>query len=222
MSEPDDPRWLDEVGDELRQEVPVRAAWRARLLEDVARARRPVEGDDFDDRNDELPVIPAASVETATASRPRERLIVLHPLAGIAAAVVFIALGVGATLTALSWRAGTLADSAAVSGKTPRPGTTLVSNASAEREVVRFELSAPTASRVALVGSFNQWIPVATPLQRDSSSGKWIVSLRLPPGRHVYAFVVDGDVKADPTAPRAADDDFGSANSVVLVAGRAS
>jgi len=222
MSEPDDPRWLDEVGDELRQEVPVRAAWRARLLEDVARARRPVEGDDFDDRNDELPGIPGASVETTTASRPRERLIVLHPLAGIAAAVVFIALGVGATLTALSWRARTLADNAAVSGKTPRSGTTLVSNASADREVVRFELSAPTASRVALVGSFNQWNPVATPLRRDSSTGKWIVSLRLPPGRHVYAFVVDGDVKADPTAPRAADDDFGSANSVVLVAGRAS
>jgi 1,4-alpha-glucan branching enzyme len=97
-----------------------------------------------------------------------------------------------------------------------------VSNASADREVVRFELSAPTAARVALVGSFNEWNPVATPLQRDSSTGKWIVSLRLPPGRHVYAFVVDGDVKADPTAPRAADDDFGSANSVVLVGGRTS
>jgi len=73
MSEPDSPRWLDEIGDELRQEVPVRAAWRARLLDDVARARRPVAGDDFDDRNDELPVIPAASVETAAASRLRER-----------------------------------------------------------------------------------------------------------------------------------------------------
>jgi hypothetical protein len=33
----------------------------------------------------------------------------------------------------------------------------------------------------------------------------------------VYAFVVDGDVTADPAAPRAADDDFGSTNSVVLV-----
>ena len=222
MSEPDNPRWLDEVGDELRQEVPVRAAWRARLLDDVARARRPGAGDDFDDRNDELPVIPAASVETAAASRLRERRIVLHPLTGIAAAVVFIALGVGATLTALSWRTRTLADSSTANGTTPRPGTTLVSNASADREVVRFELSAPTAARVALVGSFNEWNPVATPLQRDSSTGKWIVSLRLPPGRHVYAFVVDGDVKADPTAPRAADDDFGSANSVVLVGGRTS
>ena len=222
MSEPDNPRWLDEVGDELRQEVPVRAAWRAHLLDDVARARRPGAGDDFDDRNDELPVIPAASVETAAASRLRERRIVLHPLTGIAAAVVFIALGVGATLTALSWRTRTLADSSTANGTTLRPGATLVSNASAEREVVRFELSAPTASRVALVGSFNEWNPVATPLQRDSSTGKWIVSLRLPPGRHVYAFVVDGDVKADPTAPRAADDDFGSANSVVLVGGRTS
>ena len=222
MSEPDNPRWLDEIGDELRQEVPVRAAWRARLLDDVARARRPVAGDDFDDRNDEPPVIPAASTETAAASPLRERRIVLHPLTGIAAAVVFIALGVGATLTALSWRTRTLADSSTANGTTPRPGTTLVSNASADREVVRFELSAPTAARVALVGSFNEWNPVATPLQRDSSTGKWIVSLRLPPGRHVYAFVVDGDVKADPTAPRAADDDFGSANSVVLVGGRAS
>ena len=223
MSEPDSPRWLDEIGDELRQEVPVRAAWRTRLLEDVARARRPVAGDDFDDRTDELPMIPTASVETAVAaSRRRERVIVLHPLAGIAAAVVFIALGVGATLTALSWRTRTVADNSTVSGATPRPGTTLVSNAPADREVVRFELSAPTASRVTLVGSFNEWNPAATPLQRDSSTGKWIVSLRLPPGRHVYAFVVDGDVKADPTAPRAADDDFGSANSVVLVGGRAS
>jgi hypothetical protein len=221
MSEPDDPRWLDEVGDELRQEVPVRAAWRARLLEDVARARRPVAGDDFDDRHDELPAIVAASVETV-ASQPRQRRIVMHPLTGIAAAVVFIALGVGATLTALSWRTRTLADSSTVSGATPRPGATHISNTPADREVVRFELVAPTASRVALVGSFNAWNPVATPLERDSSTGKWIVSLRLPPGRHVYAFVVDGDVKADPTAPRAADDDFGSANSVVLVGGRAS
>jgi 1,4-alpha-glucan branching enzyme len=69
-----------------------------------------------------------------------------------------------------------------------------------------------------LVGSFNEWDPGATPLVRDVASGKWVVSLRLPPGRHVYAFVVDGDVTADPSAPRAADDDFGSVNSVVLVA----
>jgi hypothetical protein len=217
MSEPDNPRWLDDVSDELRQEVPVRAAWRTRLLDDVAQARRPVAGDDFDAlSHDDL----AASGEVPGTRRSRR--IVLTPMTGIAAAVAFMAIGVGATLTALSLRAPHVSNASPIaSGLTPSAATTLVSNA-ADREVVRFELAAPSASRVSLVGSFNEWNPVATPLERDPSSGKWIVSLRLPPGRHVYSFVVDGDVTADPTAPRAADDDFGSANSVVLVSGRVS
>jgi hypothetical protein len=211
MSEPDNPRWLDDVGDELRHEVPVRAAWRARLLDDVARARRPITGDDFDDRDDDVE-LDAATAAPLGNRRTRARRIVLRPLTGIAAAVAFVALGAGAMFAALSWRSQSPGDAS----------TTLVSAATPDREVVRFELAAPTASRVTLVGSFNEWNPVATPLRRDPSSGKWMVSLRLPPGRHVYAFVVDGDVTADPTAPRTADDDFGSANSVLLVGGRSS
>ena len=187
-------------------------AWRARLLDDVARARRPITGDDFDDRDDDVE-LDAATVAPLGNRRTRARRIVLRPLTGIAAAVAFVALGAGATFAALSWRAARSPGDAS---------TTLVSAASPDREVVRFELAAPTASRVTLVGSFNEWNPVATPLRRDPSSGKWMVSLRLPPGRHVYAFVVDGDVTADPTAPRTADDDFGSANSVLLVGGRSS
>ena len=208
MSEPDDPRWLADVGDELRQDVPVRAAWRAQLLDDVANAPRP----SLD-----------AAGDSADGAHARRRRIVLSPLAGIAAAVTFAALGAGATWLALSSRttASTVAtvDSATKTGAS----ATLASNTPAtDREIVRFELAAPRAAHVALVGSFNEWNPVATPLERDASSGKWIVSLRLPPGRHVYAFVVDGDVTADPAAPRAADDDFGSANSVLLVGGRSS
>jgi hypothetical protein len=222
MSEPDDPRWLRDVGDELRSDVPVRPAWRARLLDDVARARRPIAGDDFDDRDDDLVVSDA----TATLPRPRSRArrIVLTPMTGIAAAIAFMAIGVAATLTALSLRSPRATDPSAITNTTtPSTNTAHVSNPSAsDREVVRFELAAPSASRVTLVGSFNEWNPTATPLERDPASGKWIVSLRLPPGRHVYSFVVDGDVTADPTAPRTADVDFGSANSVVLVAGRAS
>ena len=207
MSGPDDPRWLADVGDELRQEVPVRAAWRAQLLEDIANTPRPS-------------LDAADGVGTAPA---RRRRIVLSPLAGIAAALTFTVLGAGATWLALSSRmtASTIAtvDSATNTGA----NATLASNTpAADREIVRFELAAPRAAHVALVGSFNEWNPGATPLQRDPSTGKWIVSLRLPPGRHVYAFVVDGDVTADPAAPRAADDDFGSANSVVLVSGRTS
>ena len=222
MSEPDNPRWLENVGDELRQEVPVRASWRARLLDDVARARRPIPGDDFDDRDDDGTLLSANGVAPISATRARHRRIVLRPLAGLAAALVFVALGAGATLTALSWRARGAGENP-TAGATPSGSTTsLVSNTGADREVVRFELAAPSASRVTLVGSFNEWNPVATPLQRDPATGKWIVSLRLPPGRHVYAFLVDGDVTTDPAAPRAADDDFGSANSVLLVGGRAS
>ena len=206
MSEPDNPRWLSDISDELRREVPVRSAWRSRLLGDVARAARPSVDDDVDDRFDE-PVDEASGV--------RRRSIVLSPLAGLAAAALFVALGAGITYRTMSSRASRDDVSAATD---PRAAVVTTNTASTvDREIVRFELSAPKASRVALVGSFNEWNPVATPLVRDPATGNWVVSLRLPPGRHVYAFVVDGDVTADPAAPRAADDDFGSANSVVFV-----
>jgi len=42
--------------------------------------------------------------------------------------------------------------------------------------------------------------------------------VHLPPGRHVFAYAVDGDLKIDPTAPRAVEDDFGVPSSVVVVA----
>ena len=218
MSEPDkspnNPRWLNEISDELRETVPVRAAWRSRLLDEVAHARRPSAGDTYDDRVDDR------SVGTPGAARPPRR-IVLRPLAAIAAAVLFAALGAGVTYATLS-AGSTRSDAPGDAGR----GTTLVSDARTgdgdARETVRFTLAAPNATHVAIVGSFNEWNPVATPLIRDRATGTWIVSLRLPPGRHVYAFVVDGNVKADPAAPRAADDDFGSSNSVVLVSGSAS
>ena len=217
MSEPDNPRWLNDTSDELRREVPVRAAWRTRLLDDVARSRRPSVDDDFDDRFDDVE-------SSAAAARSRGRTIVLTPVSGLAAAALFAVLGAGVTYGVLSSRAaGRDASSGTTSGRNlastaaPLP-TSAPGGSTGDRETVRFELAAPRASRVMLVGSFNEWNPAATPLVRDVASGKWVVSLRLPPGRHVYAFVVDGDVTADPTAPRAADDDFGSANSVVFVA----
>ena len=216
MSEPDSPRWLNEVGDELRREVPVRAAWRARLLDEVAHTRRPTASDDFDDRD--------VNTTSVAPTRTRDRRIQISPVAAIAAALVFAAVGAGGAVATMSWRTRTAGDPATTAvnpSSTPASPGTLVSSGT-DRETVRFELAAPNASNVALVGSFNEWNPVATPLTRDATSGKWIVSLRLPPGRHVYAFVVDGDVTADPSAPRAADDDFGSANSVVLVSGRSS
>lgn len=82
----------------------------------------------------------------------------------------------------------------------------------------QFILDAPRASRVALVGDFNGWDAGATPLVRDSSSGIWTVTLPLAPGRHVYAFMVDGTaLTLDPRAPAAQDPEFGTPSSVVLV-----
>lgn len=209
MSEPDNPRWLDDLGDELRQGVPVRAEWRAQLLKDIANTPRPSLDGKAGESGDDV-------------GASRRRRVVLSPVAGMAAALLFTAIGAGGTLLVLGRgaRNGTLAATDTVA---PGANATRVSNATpSERETVRFELAAPRAAHVALVGSFNEWNPIATPLERDPATGKWIVSLRLPPGRHVYAFVVDGDVTADPTAPRAADDDFGSAKSVLLVSARSS
>jgi hypothetical protein len=82
----------------------------------------------------------------------------------------------------------------------------------------QFVLNAPRASRVALVGDFNGWDATATPLTRDPSSGIWTTTLELTAGRHVYAFVVDGNKwTLDPRAPKAQDPDFGTPSSVVLV-----
>ena len=216
MSEPDSPRWLSEFSDELRREAEVRPAWRARLIAEVARSPRPSASDAGDGRI-EAPV-ESSYLHVDSGSRSR-RAITLSPIAGLAAAVLFIVLGAGVTYVFVNRPAktvaGTLAPAPNRVGTPALPASDPVTSTS--REVVEFELSAPRASRVMLVGSFNEWNPTATPLERDPATGKWTVSLRLPPGRHVYAFVVDGDVTADPAAPRAADDDFGSTNSVVLV-----
>jgi Carbohydrate-binding module 48 (Isoamylase N-terminal domain) len=88
---------------------------------------------------------------------------------------------------------------------------------------VRFSVSAPSAKRVSLVGDFNGWNPAAVPMRRGGgSSDVWIVNVRLQPGRHVFAFSVDGALRADSAAPRAVEDDFGVPGSVVVVPGRGS
>jgi len=84
---------------------------------------------------------------------------------------------------------------------------------------VPFVLTAANAVRISIVGDFNDWDPAATPLQRVDGQGWWVV-VNLRPGRYRYSFVVDGTRWiADPSAPRAADNDFGTENSVVTIPG---
>jgi hypothetical protein len=98
MSEPDNPRWLGEIADELRRDVPVRPAWRARLLDEITRAPKPSAGDEVDARYDD-------EVDTPRHIAAQRRSITLSPVMGLAAAVLFIALGAGVTYAVLSSRA---------------------------------------------------------------------------------------------------------------------
>lgn len=91
----------------------------------------------------------------------------------------------------------------------------------AGRQGVAFSLEAPGASRVTLVGDFNNWDPSATPLVRVSSAGRWEAVVPLTPGRYQFTFVVD-DTRwvADPGLPKAVGDDFGQPTSVITVPSR--
>lgn len=106
----------------------------------------------------------------------------------------------------------------------PQQGTTLravegTADASTLPIPVQFMLDAREVAggtTVSLVGDFNDWDVNAIPLTLDN--GVWSATLPLPPGRHVYAFVVNGKRWiADPRAPQAPDADFGRPGSVILV-----
>jgi hypothetical protein len=81
---------------------------------------------------------------------------------------------------------------------------------------VCLELVQPGAKNVFVAGSFNHWKPEQTPLvQKDN--GRWVGSLAVPPGRHEYLFVVDGQWLPDPKARESVANPFGGRNSVLVV-----
>jgi len=71
---------------------------------------------------------------------------------------------------------------------------------------------------VTVIGDFNGWDERANPLVRQGSGPIWSAMVPLRPGRHAYAFMVDGKrVELDPRAPSATDPDFGVQASVRIV-----
>jgi hypothetical protein len=94
-------------------------------------------------------------------------------------------------------------------------------NATSKVDKLQFVLVAPQAASVALVGDFNDWDAARSPMQ--PAHGVWATVVRLAPGRYRYAFLVNGvEWRADPSAPAAKDDEFGTPSSVVTVGGRGS
>ena len=132
------------------------------------------------------------------ASRPARRL----ALAAALAATFVAGVGIGMWVA----REGAGSPRAAATAAADRP------------QLVRFVFAAPRARRVSLVGEFNGWNAEATPMHRSADGVLWAASLALPPGRHLYAFVVDDSTwLPDPDAPLAPDSWFGVRNSVMVV-----
>ena len=82
---------------------------------------------------------------------------------------------------------------------------------------VPITFDAAGASRVSIVGDFNDWNSAATPLTRFGSNGPWTATVKVTPGRHLYAFMVDGKLVVDPRAPSTRDLDYGGEASVMMV-----
>ena len=57
--------------------------------------------------------------------------------------------------------------------------------------LTRFTCYAPEAKSVFLAGTFNDWRPESTPMEKDAE-GNWSVTVSLKPGRYEFKYVVDG------------------------------
>ena len=82
-----------------------------------------------------------------------------------------------------------------------------------------FEFTHPTAARVCLAGTFNDWRPEATPMV-PIGDGRWMKELTLSPGVYEYRIVADGEWMPDPVATENVPNPFGGFNSLRRVSGR--
>ena len=131
----------------------------------------------------------------------RPRTVTFQPLKMVPAAMVFV-MGLVVALQFNPWRKD--------QGSMDHRQLSLIP--------VTFTLSYPAAESVSLIGSFNQWNPTGHKMQQLSDLNTWTLELRLPEGRHEYAFLVDGKmVVPDQSSPFYQSDGFGNRNSVLFV-----
>jgi Carbohydrate-binding module 48 (Isoamylase N-terminal domain) len=164
-----------------------------------AALRSPAEGDDH--ARDRM----VRAIHAESSRRPLASPVTLLPWwTALAAAGIAFVVGLGA---------GRVSSNSPSSSRHAAVGA-----ADSGQRAVEFVFVAPTARNVSLVGDFNGWDASATPMRRMDGRTTWSVAVQLPAGRHVYAFVIDGDAwVADPQAPIAPEQWFGQRNSVVVV-----
>lgn len=82
---------------------------------------------------------------------------------------------------------------------------------------VTFTFRCNTPRQVYLVGDFNDWNPVATPMV-EVESGVWVVTIKVAPGQHEFRYREDGDIyHTDFAAFGVVRNAFGGFNSLVDV-----
>jgi hypothetical protein len=186
---------IEQVMDELRETVPVSASFDARVMRAVR-------------------AFPPHSRHSRRALWIRlttPRAIVIRPLSlGLLAACLLALAGLGLVRVAEVVHASARPMASGLFARTAKPAVT---------QRVQFVLVAPDAKKVAVVGDFNGWDASHVAYQaKHRGGGVWSVTAPVPIGHHRYSFVVDDTVwVADPTAPRAADNDFGLPNSAIVV-----
>ncbi|HEX7547333.1 MAG TPA: glycogen-binding domain-containing protein [Gemmatimonadaceae bacterium] len=191
---------------------------RDELMERVARSLRPLPPGD--------PRAAArilAAVRDRRAPAPRRWMLVLEWMSQPAMSVASAGLLAAAALAIGFVTRGALSglDGPTAAPALPVVSAPLVAAANEPRAVrpvpVPITFDAANAKSVSIVGDFNEWDSAVSPLVRFGSNGPWTVTVNVTPGRHLYAFMVDGKLVVDPRAPRARDLDYGGDASVLMV-----
>jgi hypothetical protein len=196
MTESEQHPYVEWIAREARRPVVMDPAARERLMAAVRAEpmpRRPVAG--------------IASVLHLARRLAEPRVFRLSPVASTLVAAGLVGIGVIA--------AEVVNDRGVLSGGGPQ--VRVAQQPPVSDTVVKFVVVAPQASKVMLVGDFNGWSDTKTPMARVANSDVWSVTLPLTAGRHLYAYLVDGQWVNDPSAPFAPDDGYGHANSVRIV-----
>ena len=194
----DDDREWNRIEAELRRQPEVNRAAIARIMTEIHRPQAQ----------------PLIGRVWAWLAEPR---LTLSPIGALVTAGLLVAVAAG-----IARRGGDVVapDTPPTTAAMESATTVLPVSAAPRRQDVQFVLVADSASDVRIVGDFNDWDTTATPMRRSGAAGVWSVVVPLEPGRHVYAFVIDGKQWiADAAAPRAPENEFGTPNSIIMVGG---
>jgi hypothetical protein len=147
---------------------------------------------------------------------PRSRVALVSAMLGVAAAAGIAGFIVRGSVSRSNDVLPPIASNATAGATVPVTGMA----ADVRAIPTQFVLKRPDARDVRLIGDFNQWgmqqnAPPAKLVRGEG--GVWTIILPILPGRHTYAFVVDGTTVLDPAAVTAVDPDFGGKRSVIIV-----